>query len=71
MLGKMLWIDCSGVREENGCKGIAQMPLTDTDVKALVPTSSRYRVSDGKSLFVEVNPQGGKYFVWVYQMGIS
>ena len=43
------------------------MPLSDTDVKALVPKSNRYRVPDGKSLFVEVHPQGGKYFVWVYR----
>ena len=43
------------------------MPLTDYDLKSLKPKDKKYRVSDGKSLFVEVHPKGGKYFCWCYR----
>jgi hypothetical protein len=40
------------------------MPFTDSDLRALQPQSKKYRVSAGESLFVEVYPNGGRYFVW-------
>ena len=43
------------------------MPLADSDLRALKPKDKKYRVSDGKSLFVEVHPHGGKYFCWCYR----
>ena len=43
------------------------MALTETDVRALKAKDKRYRVSVGSSLFVEVYPEGGKYFCWCYR----
>ena len=43
------------------------MELTDYDLKSLKPKDKKYRVSDGKSLYLEVHPAGGKYFVWNYR----
>jgi hypothetical protein len=40
------------------------MPFIDSDLRALQPQSKKYRVSAGESLFVEVYPNGGRYFVW-------
>ena len=43
------------------------MALSDYDLKSLKPKDKKYRVSDGKSLYLEVHPAGGKYFVWNYR----
>lgn len=40
------------------------MPFTDSDVKGLLPQTKKYRVAAGDSLFVEVYPSGGRYFIW-------
>ena len=40
------------------------MPFTDSDLRALQPQAKKYRVSAGESLFIEVYPNGGRYFVW-------
>jgi hypothetical protein len=40
------------------------MPFTDSDLRALQPQSKKYRESAGDALFVEVYPNGGRYFVW-------
>jgi integrase len=40
------------------------MPFTDSDLRVLQPQSKKYRVSAGAALFVEVYPNGGRYFVW-------
>jgi hypothetical protein len=40
------------------------MPFTDSDLRTLQPQSKKYRASAGDSLFVEVYPNGGRYFVW-------
>jgi integrase len=40
------------------------MPFTDSNLRALQPQSKKYRVSVGESLFVEVYPKSGRYFVW-------
>ena len=40
------------------------MALTDKEVRALPQRSQRYRVSDGAGLLLEVDPAGGKYWLW-------
>ena len=40
------------------------MALTDREVRALQLRSRRYRVSDGAGLLLEVDPAGGKYWLW-------
>lgn len=40
------------------------MPLTDSDVRALLARPSKYRVSAGGGLLIEVHPAGYKYFLW-------
>ncbi|MFM9089379.1 MAG: Arm DNA-binding domain-containing protein, partial [Cyanobium sp.] len=40
------------------------MALTDKEVRALPQGSRRYRVSDGGGLLLEVDPAGGKYWLW-------
>ncbi len=40
------------------------MALTDKEVRALTQRSRRYRVSDGGGLLLEVDPAGGKYWLW-------
>jgi len=50
-----------------GCWGISQMPFADSNLRALQPQSKKYRVSAGESLFVEVYPNGGRYFVWCHR----
>jgi hypothetical protein len=40
-------------------------PLTDFRIKALKPKASRYPVSDGGGLILEVMPSGSK--VWRYR----
>ena len=42
------------------------MYISDSDLRSLEPQEKKYKVSCGKSLFVEVYPGGGKYFVWKY-----
>jgi len=43
------------------------MGLTDTAIKRLKSEAKAYRVSDGKGLFIEVSPQGGKLWRWAYR----
>ena len=43
------------------------MALSDGDLRALKPKDARYRQSVGDSLYVEVYPTGGKYFLWNYR----
>jgi hypothetical protein len=43
------------------------MPFTDSDLRALQPQTRKYRVSAGESLFIEVYPTSGRYFVWRYR----
>jgi hypothetical protein len=40
------------------------MSLTDAQVKAEKPSTTRRRVSDGGGLLLEVDPGGGKYWIW-------
>ena len=40
------------------------MPLTDAQVKAEKPGNKRRRISDGGGLLLEVDPAGGKYWIW-------
>ena len=43
------------------------MALSESDLRALKPTDKRYRKSVGDSLYIEVYPKGGKYFIWNYR----
>lgn len=43
------------------------MPLNDSDVKALAPKTSKFRVSVGGGLLLEVHPSGYKYFLWRFR----
>tara|TARA_Y100001968_G_scaffold333165_1_gene394486 strand:+ start:232 stop:534 length:303 start_codon:yes stop_codon:yes gene_type:complete len=43
------------------------MALTDSGLRALKPKDSRYKVSIGDSLYIEIYPKGGKYFLWNYR----
>lgn len=40
------------------------MALTDAAVRGLPLRSQRYRVSDSAGLLLEVDPAGGKYWLW-------
>ena len=40
------------------------MALTDKEVCALLPRSQRYRFSGEAGLLLEVDPAGGKYWLW-------
>ena len=40
------------------------MPFTNSNFRALQLQSKKYAVSVGESLFAEVYPKSGRYFVW-------
>jgi len=40
------------------------MTLNDAQVKAEKPGTNRRRVSDGGGLLLEIDPSGGKYWLW-------
>jgi len=40
------------------------LPLTDAQVKAEKPGGKRRRISDGSGLLLEIDPAGGKYWIW-------
>ena len=46
----------------DGVNGV--LALTDKQVRALPQRSQHYRVSFGASLLLEVDPAGGKYWLW-------
>ena len=43
------------------------MSLTDTTIKRLKTTDKPYRIADGKGLYLEVTPAGGKLWRWAYR----
>ena len=45
------------------------MPLTDTAIKGAKPRDKSYKLSDGKGLYLLVNPNGSKYFRLKYRFG--
>jgi len=45
------------------------MPLTDTKLRSLKPTEKPYRVFDGDGLYIEIRPQGGKWWRFKYRFG--
>jgi hypothetical protein len=51
---------CDGV--SGGVSGV--LALTDKEVRALPQRSQRYRDSDGAGLLLDVDPVGGKYWLW-------
>lgn len=45
------------------------MPLTDTQARAARPRAKPYRLADGGSLYLLVQPAGGKLWQWRYRWG--
>lgn len=43
------------------------MKLTDAKVRALKPGDSKYKVSDGRGLYLLVTPAGGRSWKWTYR----
>lgn len=43
------------------------MPLTDREVRNAKPESTMYRMADGNSLFLQIDPKGGKYWRFMYR----
>ena len=43
------------------------MPLTDTKLRSLRPTEKPHRVFDGDGLYIEVRPNGGKWWRFKYR----
>ncbi|MYN11771.1 integrase arm-type DNA-binding domain-containing protein [Pusillimonas sp. TS35] len=43
------------------------MKLTDLDCKNAKPREKSYKLSDGNGLYLEVRPNGGRYFRWRYR----
>lgn len=44
--------------------GVPAMTLTDAGIKAEKPGAKRRRISDGGGLLLEIDPAGGKYWLW-------
>lgn len=43
------------------------MPLTDKACKAAAPTDKPYKISDAHGLFLQVHPNGSKYWRYKYR----
>ena len=41
--------------------------LTDTKLKSLKPRDKQYRLSDGNGLYIEIRPNGSKYWRQAYR----
>lgn len=50
---------------ETGCP---QMPLTAAEIRAFQPKNARYRVTDGKGLYIEIAPSGSKHWRMKYRV---
>ena len=44
------------------------MALTDAAARQAKPKSKPYKLSDGKSLYLLIQPTGGKYWRWKYRI---
>ena len=45
------------------------MPLTDVVVRAATPQSRTRKLFDGRGLYLEVSPSGGRWWRWKYRVG--
>jgi len=45
------------------------MSLTDTQIRNTKPTGKTIRLSDGKGLYLEISPRGGKWWRLKYRFG--
>ena len=43
------------------------MPLTDLEVRRAAPREKTYRISDGRGMYLEISPSGGKYWRLKYR----
>lgn len=48
---------------------MASAPLTDAAVKRAKPGAKPVRIRDGRGLYVEIAPSGGKWWRWKYRFG--
>lgn len=44
--------------------GVLQLALTDAQIRAEIPGVRLRRISDGGGLLLEIDPRGGKYWLW-------
>jgi len=44
--------------------GVLRLTLNDAQIKAEKPGIKRHRISDGGGLLLEIDPSGGKYWIW-------
>ena len=45
------------------------MPLTDVVVRAATPQSRTRKLFDGRGLYLEISPSGGRWWRWKYRVG--
>lgn len=43
------------------------MPLTDTTVRMAKPRSTNYKLADGQGLYLQVSPNGSRYWRLKYR----
>lgn len=43
------------------------MPLSDSAIRALKPEAKRYRKTDQRGLYLEIEPNGSKLWRWKYR----
>ena len=44
------------------------MPLTDRQIKNAKPAAKAYKLADGRGLYLQVTPAGGKLWRWKYRI---
>ena len=47
------------------------MAITEREIKALLPREKAYKVSTGNSMYIQVRPNGKKYFYWNYHFPLG
>ena len=58
-----MWGNFGGNKEtSNG--SCPRMPLTDVVVRAATPQSRTRKLFDGRGLYLEVSPSGGRWWRW-------
>ena len=50
-------------------KKYPQMPLTDRQIKNAKPADKAYKLADGRGLYLQITPAGGKLWRWKYRIG--
>ena len=50
-------------------KKYPQMPLTGRQIKNAKPAAKAYKLADGRGLYLQITPAGGKLWRWKYRIG--